>query len=200
MSTSAAYDTPSRAQPAATDLRPQSIIRRWKKLAHLCGSRSKTARRVQAEASEWTCISQNFSERWAAPLVALGGAARRWAYKINTKAPEIEAGQYPCIVKTTLDGVDQHDFIEGKTEKSARDTFFYYSGKDPSAVRYKNWKMYFAMVSDAPSGFVTGVIPYHWTQVVNVKRDPFETSIGQQIKTLMGVGGAISAPATAYSI
>jgi hypothetical protein len=29
------------------------------------------------------------------------------------------------------------------------------------------------------------VIPYHWTQVVNVKRDPFETSIGQQIKTLM---------------
>src|SRR5262249_51794959 len=58
-----------------------------------------------------------------------------------------------------------------------------------SAVRYKNWKMYFAMVSDSPAGFVTGVIPYHWTQVVNVKRDPFETSIGQQIKTLMGVGG-----------
>ena len=25
----------------------------------------------------------------------------------------------------------------------------YYSGKDPSAVRYKNWKMYFAMVSES---------------------------------------------------
>ncbi|HMF23452.1 MAG TPA: arylsulfatase [Pseudolabrys sp.] len=111
---------------------------------------------------------------------------------------QIEAGQYPGIVKTTLDGVDQRDYLEGKSQKSARDTFFYYSGKEPSAVRYKNWKMYFAMVSDAPAGFVTGVIPYHWTQVVNVKRDPFEISIGQQIKTLMGVGGAISAPATAY--
>src|SRR6201987_4260224 len=96
---------------------------------------------------------------------------------------QIEAGQSPGIVKTTLDGVDQRDYLEGKLEKSARDTFFYYSGKDPSAVRYKNWKMYFAMVSDSPQGFITGVVPYHWTQVVNVKRDPFETSVGQQLKT-----------------
>jgi arylsulfatase len=103
----------------------------------------------------------------------------------------------PGIVKTTLDGIDQRDFLEGKS-KSARDTFFYYSGKDPSAVRYKNWKMYFAMVSDSPAGFVTGVVPYHWTQVVNVRRDPFETSIGQQTKTLMGVGGALAGPVTAY--
>jgi arylsulfatase A-like enzyme len=110
---------------------------------------------------------------------------------------QIEAGQYPDIVKTTLDGVDQRDFLEGKSN-SARDTFFYYSGKDPSAVRYKNWKMYFAMVSDSPAGFITGVVPYHWTQVVNVKRDPFETSIGQQEKTLMGVGGALAGPVTAY--
>jgi arylsulfatase len=111
---------------------------------------------------------------------------------------QIEAGQYPGIVKTTLDGVDQREFLEGKSQKSARDVFFYYSGKDPSAVRYKNWKMYFAMVSDAPAGFISGVLPYHWTQVVNVKRDPFEISIGQQIKTLFGMGGAIASPSTAY--
>jgi len=54
------------------------------------------------------------------------------------------------------------------------------------------------MVSDAPAGFTVGVIPYHWTQVVNIKRDPFEISIGSQYKTLMGVGGAISSPSTAY--
>ena len=111
---------------------------------------------------------------------------------------QIEAGQYPGIVKTTLDGVDQTEFLAGRSEKSARDTFFYYSGKDPSAVRYKNWKMYFAMVSDAPAGFTVGVVPYHWTQVVNIKRDPFETSIGQQQKTLFGMGGAIASPSTAY--
>ena len=54
------------------------------------------------------------------------------------------------------------------------------------------------MVSDAPAGFITGVIPYHWTQVVNIKRDPFETSTGSFDKTLMGLGGAIAAPVTAY--
>ena len=54
------------------------------------------------------------------------------------------------------------------------------------------------MVSDDPSGFIAGVQPYHWTQVVNIKRDPFETSIGSQTKTLFGMGGAIAAPMTAY--
>ena len=47
----------------------------------------------------------------------------------------------------------------GRSEKSARDTFFYYSGTDPSAVRYKNWKIYFAMVSDATGGFISGSLP-----------------------------------------
>ncbi len=89
-------------------------------------------------------------------------------------------------------------YLTGKSDTSARDHFLYYSGKDPSAVRYKNWKMYFAMVSDAPAGFLTGVQPYHWTQVVNIKRDPFEISVGSQQKTLFGVGGAIASPSTAY--
>jgi arylsulfatase A-like enzyme len=130
---------------------------------------------------------------WLPTFVDIAGGPKGDALK-----KRIEAGQYPGIKKTTLDGVDQRDYLEGKTEKSARDVFFYYSGKDPSAVRYKNWKMYFAMVSDDPAGFISGVMPYHWTQVVNIKRDPFETSIGQQYKTLIGMGGAIAAPATAY--
>ena len=95
---------------------------------------------------------------------------------------KIEAGTYPGIVKTTLDGVDQRDYLEGKSEKSARDTFFYYSGAHPSAVRYKNWKIYFTMVSDDPAGFIAGALPYHWAQVVNIKRDPFETSIGRAVQ------------------
>jgi arylsulfatase A-like enzyme len=129
---------------------------------------------------------------WVPTLVDIAGGAKGDALK-----KQIEAGQYPGIVKTTLDGVDQRNFLEGKS-KSARDTFFYYSGKDPSAVRYKNWKMYFAMVSDSPAGFINGVVPYHWTQVVNIKRDPFETSIGSQYKTLFGMGGALASPSTAY--
>ena len=50
----------------------------------------------------------------------------------------------------------------------------------------------------APAGFIAGPLPYAWAQVDNIKRDPFETSIGQQYKTLLGLGGALAAPSTAY--
>src|SRR3954454_7600179 len=130
---------------------------------------------------------------WLPTFVNIAGGAKGDALK-----KRIEAGQYPGIVKTTLDGVDQAEYLSGRSEKSARDTFFYYSGKDPSAVRYKNWKIYFTMVSDNPAGFIAGALPYHWAQVVNIKRDPFETSIGSQFKTLTGLGGTIGSPSTAY--
>jgi len=130
---------------------------------------------------------------WLPTFVEIAGGE-----KGNDLKKRIEKGKYKGIVKTTLDGVNQIDYLTGKSEKSARDYFFYYSGKDPSAVRYKNWKMYFAMVSQSPSGFTAGVLPYHWTQVVNIKRDPFETSIGSHVKTLFGMGGALAGPVTAY--
>jgi arylsulfatase A-like enzyme len=130
---------------------------------------------------------------WVPTLVEIAGGPKGDELK-----QRIEAGQYPGIVKTTLDGINNIDYLSGKSEKSARDHFLYYSSKTPSAVRYKNWKMYFSMVSDDPAGFIAGVQPYSWTQVVNIKRDPFETSVGNQLKTLMGVGGALASASTAY--
>jgi arylsulfatase len=130
---------------------------------------------------------------WLPTFVNIAGGAKGDGLKRR-----IESGSYPGIVKTTLDGHDQTDYLTGKSAKSASDVFFYYSGKDPSAVRYKNWKIYFSMVSDDPAGFISGVMPYHWTQVVNIKRDPFETSIGQQYKTLTGMGGSLAGAVTAY--
>ena len=130
---------------------------------------------------------------WLPTLVNIAGGDKGDA--LNRR---IMAGSYPGIVKTKLDGFDQTEYLAGRSEKSAREVFFYYSGKDPSAVRYKNWKIYFAMVSNSPAGFISGVVPYHWAQVVNIKRDPFETSIGSQYKTLMGMGGTIGSPSTAY--
>ena len=141
-----------------------------------------------------TVLNDIFSSLdWVPTFVEIAGGPKGDGLK-----KQIEQGAYPGIVKTTLDGVNQIDYLTGKSDKSARDSFLYYSGKDPSAVRYKNWKMYFAMVSDNPAGFISGVVPYHWTQVVNIKRDPFETTVGSWQKTLMGVGGAIAAPMTAY--
>jgi len=111
---------------------------------------------------------------------------------------QIEAGQYPGIIKTTLDGFDQRDYLEGTSEKSARDHFFYFSGSTPSAVRYKNWKMYYTMPQSSAAAYILPLVPYHFTLVQNIKRDPFEQAVGDDQKTAMGIGGAITAPSTAY--
>jgi arylsulfatase A-like enzyme len=130
---------------------------------------------------------------WVPTLVDIAGGAKGDALK-----QQIEAGQYPGIVKTTLDGVNQRDYLEGKSEKSARDFFFYFSGATPSAVRYKNWKMYYTMSQPGPAGWIMPLIPFHFTLVNNIKRDPFEQAVGIDQKTAMSLGGALGAPATAF--
>ena len=111
----------------------------------------------------------------------------------------IQAGKYPGIVKTMLDGVDQRAYLEGTSEKSARDTFFYYSNSTPSAVRYKNWKMYYTMTPTSPTGAMQGKITYGWTMVDNIRRDPFEIAGGlDDPKSALGVAGALASPSTAY--
>ena len=128
---------------------------------------------------------------------------RRWSTspagpKGDGLKKQIEAGQYPGIVKTTLDGFDQRDYLEGKSEKSARDVFFYFSGATPSAVRYKNWKMYYTMSQPGPAGWIMPLIPFHFTLVQNIKRDPFEQAVGIDQKSAMGLGGALGGPVTAF--
>ena len=39
---------------------------------------------------------------------------------------------------------------------------------------------------------------YKWAQVDNIQRDPFETAVGFDQLTLLGMGGALASPATAY--
>jgi arylsulfatase len=111
---------------------------------------------------------------------------------------QIEAGQYPGIVRTTLDGVNQREYLEGTSEKSARDYFFYFSGATPSAVRYKNWKMYYTMSQPGPAGWILPLVPFHFTLVQNIKRDPFESSVGIDQKSAMSLGGALAGPVTAF--
>ena len=114
---------------------------------------------------------------------------------------QIEAGEYPGIVKTTLDGFDQRAYLEGKTETSARDHFFYYAGPTPSAVRYKNWKLYYTMVGSSGLSSLAGAQTFGWTQLTNLKRDPFEQAVGgvgEEVKAVLATGGVLAAPSTAY--
>ncbi len=108
---------------------------------------------------------------------------------------QIQAGKYPGIVKTMLDGFDQRAYLEGTAEHSARDVFFYYSGATPSAVRYKNWKFYYEMANGGATGWFLPLVNYHWTQVDNIKRDPFEQAMGfGTAKTGAALGGQLGSP------
>jgi arylsulfatase A-like enzyme len=130
---------------------------------------------------------------WLPTLVDIGGGP-----KGDDLKSQIEKGAYPGIVKTTLDGFDQRAYLEGTSDKSARDVFFYYSGSTPSAVRYKNWKMYYNMSQPGPEGWVMPLIPFHMTLVQNIKRDPFEQNVGLNQKSAMSMGGSLAGPVTAY--
>jgi arylsulfatase A-like enzyme len=130
---------------------------------------------------------------WLPTLVEIAGGPKGDGLK-----KQIEAGQYPGIVKTTLDGVNQIDYLTGKSAKSARDYFFYYSGATLSAVRYKNWKMYWTMAQPGATGWLMPLVKYNFTMVQNIKRDPFEQAVAQDQKTAMGLGGALAGPVTSY--
>jgi arylsulfatase A-like enzyme len=131
---------------------------------------------------------------WLPTLVDIAGGPAGEGLK-----KQIEAGQYPGIVKTTLDGFDQREYLEGKSEKSARNFFFYYSGSTPSAVRYKNWKIYYTMSAHGAAGWLEPLKTFHFPLIQNIKRDPFEQNVTpDDTKSLLYFGGSLAAPSTAF--
>jgi arylsulfatase len=130
---------------------------------------------------------------WMPTLVDIAGGP-----KGNELKKQIEAGQYPGFARTTLDGVNQVDYLTGKTNDSAREVFYYFSGSTPSAVRYKNWKMYYSMSQPGADGWILPLVPFHFTLVQNIRRDPFEQAVGLAQQSAMSMGGALGAPATAF--
>ncbi len=65
-------------------------------------------------------------------------------------------------------------------------------------MRYKNWKMYYTMSQPGPAGWILPLIPFHFTLVQNIKRDPFEQAVGIDQKSAMSLGGALGGPLTAF--
>jgi arylsulfatase len=130
---------------------------------------------------------------WLPTFVEIAGGP-----KGNALNEQIMAGKYPGIVKTKLDGVNQIDYLTGKSEQSSRDVFFYYTKATPSAVRYKNWKIYFTMEGSSSASALMGAQQYGWAQVQNIRRDPFEQAVGESQKAVMSIGGTLASPSTAY--
>jgi arylsulfatase A-like enzyme len=130
---------------------------------------------------------------WVPTFVEIAGGPKGDGLK-----KQLEGGKYPGIVKTTLDGVNQIDYLTGKSPKSARDVFYYFSGATPSAVRYKNWKMYYTMSQPGAEGWILPLVPFHFTLVQNIRRDPYEKAVGLAQDSAMSLGGALASPSTAF--
>jgi arylsulfatase A-like enzyme len=94
---------------------------------------------------------------WMPTLVEIAGGPKGEGLR-----KKIESGSHPGIVKTTLDGVNQTDYLTGKSNKLARDVFYYFSGATPSAVCYKNRKMYCTMSQPGAESWILPLIPFHF--------------------------------------
>ena len=75
--------------------------------------------------------------------------------------------------KVHLDGFDATDYLAGKTQKSPRDTIFYFGQNgDLDAVRWNDWKASFATVE---GNIATGVRSAPgWPVLTNLRADPYE--------------------------
>ncbi|WP_417661313.1 arylsulfatase [Pseudomonas sp.] len=79
--------------------------------------------------------------------------------------------------KVHLDGYNQLDYLTGKTDKSARNEFYYFSDDgDLVGMRFDNWKLVFCE-QRAPGGFGVWSEPFTCLRVpklFNLRMDPYE--------------------------
>jgi arylsulfatase len=157
------------------------------------GYRAPCVIRWPGHVKQGTIFTQLFAALdWLPTLTQVAGGP-----KGDGLRKQIEGGNYPGFVKTTLDGVNQYEYLHGRA-KSAREVFYYFSGATPSAVRYRNWKMYYNMSQPGAEGWILPLIPFHFTLVQNIKRDPFEKAVGSQQDSALSIGGALASPSTAF--
>ena len=70
-----------------------------------------------------------------------------------------------------IDGVDQHAFLCGEQEKSAREGFPFYIKNELRAVKWRDWKLHFNWEPEVNEGKGKLESPY----LFNITRDPKET-------------------------
>ena len=131
---------------------------------------------------------------WVPTLVNAAGGPKGDGLK-----KQIEGGKYPGIVKTTLDGFDQLDYLEGKTETSARDDFFYYTGPDTVGRSVQELEVLLHDVSGHLDGGNYGVHDlYLDPDSATSCATPSRSLSPASTRPRWAYGGALAAPSTAY--
>jgi len=80
-----------------------------------------------------------------------------------------------------IDGIDQLDFLTGKSEKSAREGFPVFNGDDLFAYKWRNWKMHFIKMDSMYGSPQRLNVPY----LYNLIEDPKERYAAQHIDPAM---------------
>ena len=130
---------------------------------------------------------------WVPTFVDIAGGPKGDGLK-----KQIEAGKYPGIVKTTLDGVDQRDYLEGKSEQVGARYLLLLHGLDAVGGALQELEVLLHDGARHRDRRLFGAQTYHWTQIANIKRDPFEQTVGADAKSLLGYAGSLGSPSTAY--
>jgi len=81
--------------------------------------------------------------------------------------------------KNYIDGVNQADYLMGKTDESARKGFIYVTdGGDISALRYSDWKaMFLENRADQLQIWLEPFVELRAPYLLNLRRDPFEKAL-----------------------
>ena len=73
--------------------------------------------------------------------------------------------------KQFIDGVDNLTYWKGESDKSARNSMFYYFESQLSAIRLGPWKFHFAVAEH----YYDNLVPLSKPKVYNLRADPFES-------------------------
>jgi len=74
-----------------------------------------------------------------------------------------------------LDGVDQSDFLMGKSEKSARESVIIYIGNELFGVKWRNWKMLLKEIDEQSYAIQTMAYPSIYNLIVDPKEEEPES-------------------------
>ena len=132
---------------------------------------------------------------WVPTLVDIAGGPKGDALK-----KQIEAGSYPGIVKTTLDGFDQTRLPRRHVGKSARDVFFYYSGATRRRCATRTGRCITRCAPGPAAGFMLPGVQFHFTPGQTSSAIRSSRRWASSKRRLLSSAGALGGPVTAYHI
>jgi len=74
-----------------------------------------------------------------------------------------------------MDGVDQSDFLMGKSEKSARESIVIYIGNELFGVKWRNWKMLIKEIDEDSYAVLNMAYPSIYNLIIDPKEEEPET-------------------------